>query len=121
MRGAKHRLARLSGHSRRRQILKHAVLLENISALIVRVHVELHGALAARWLSDQEALADLHEVGAHAWVVLTIRDEVRRDSLRIGVVGRGGVRVGAACEGRKLAPEHIPVLHLVLGDFQLLV
>ena len=88
MRSAKHRLARLGSDRRRRHILKHGVLLENITASVVRVHVQLHGALASRWLSDQEALTNLHEVGTHAWDVLTIRDEVRWDSLRIGVVGR---------------------------------
>ena len=81
MRGAKHRLARLGGDCRRRHIVKHVVLPENITAFIVRVHIQLHRALATRWLSDQEAFADLHEVGTHAWVMLTIRDEVRWDSL----------------------------------------
>ena len=88
MRSAKHRLARLSSDRCRRHILKHVVLLENITASIVRAHVQLHGALDTRWLSDQEALTNLHEVGTHAWVVLTIRDEGRWDSLRISVVGR---------------------------------
>ena len=89
MRSAKHRLARLSGDSCRGHVLKQVLLLENITAFLV--HVQFHGSLAPRWLSHQEALTDLHEVGAHAWIVVTIRDEVRRDSLRIGVVSSGGI------------------------------
>ena len=85
-------------------------------------HVHIHRSLAVQRLRHQEALADLHEVGAHAWIVLPAINEVGwRDGVRVGVVSSRSIRDGAACKGRQLAPEHVPVLEVALADLDLLV